>query len=133
MHILNDEEDDADSNADSASQIEEKKKPSLRRSSIDKPLVKKDRMRSDKSEHVKFQNTDNKNNLFMLANSLKCIPKSESQSNAHIPELDSLTSEENLLEDVEERVIARTRSQAALMADFHQQLQRENLELKNAL
>ncbi len=93
MHILKDEEDDADSNADSASQIEEKKKPSFRRSSIDKPLLKKDIMTSKKSEHVKFQIADNKNSLFILANSLRCIPKSESKSNAHIPELDSLTSE----------------------------------------
>jgi len=96
--------------------------------------VKKETVRSEKNEHVKFQDTEAKNNLFLLANSLKCIPKSERKSNGHIPELqDSLTSEENLLEDVEERVLARTRSQAVLMADSHHQLQRENLELKNEL
>lgn len=93
LHILNDEEDDADSNADSASQLEEKKKPSFKRSSIEKPLLKKDTIRSMKTEHVKFQDNHNKSNLFMLANSLRCIPKSESKSNAHIPEMDSLTSE----------------------------------------
>ncbi len=63
----------------------------------------------------------------MLASSLKCIPQPDHRKNhVRIAELDSLTSEENLLDDVEERVMARTRSQAALMADSHQELQREN-------
>lgn len=70
----------------------------------------------------------------MLASSLRCIPNETKKSNqVRIAELDSLTSEENLLEDVEERVLARTRSQAALMADTHQELQHENNELRKEI
>jgi len=56
--------------------MEEKAKASFRRSSIDKPLIKKDTIRSEKNEHVKFHDSSNKNNLFILASSLKCLPKS---------------------------------------------------------
>ena len=37
LHILGDEEDDPDSNADSTSQIDERPKPTFSRSSIEKP------------------------------------------------------------------------------------------------
>jgi hypothetical protein len=49
------------------------------------------------------------------------------------PNKDSITSEENLLEDVEERVMARTRSQAALMANKHDEIIDENAKLATAL
>jgi hypothetical protein len=119
LHILKDEEDENDSNHDSNSQPEDysksKGKISFRRTSIDRPL----RSKPVKSE--KEEGEGNFNNLKMLATSLRCIPD---QKKVVICDKgkqgkDSLTSEENLLEDVEERVMARTRSQAALMANRH--------------
>ena len=62
-----------------------------------KHIKKKSTLRSDKVNK-------NQKNLFKMANSLKCLPLPEEKgmkNHVRIAELDSLTSEENLLEDVQ--------------------------------
>ena len=100
------EEDDNDSNFDSTSLADEPSKPSFKRTSIDKPLNRKNTMKSEK-EQIKKVGSKNDKNLFKLASSLRCIPSEPEVHKNHvrIAEQDSLTSEENLLEDVGSKMI----------------------------
>lgn len=75
LHILKDEEDENDSNYDSASQADEgaksnKGKIGFKRTSIDRPLRSKPPMMPKPDE----PNKGNLDNLKMLATSLRCIP-----------------------------------------------------------
>lgn len=104
LHILKDEEDENDSNHDSNSQPEDYSKSrgkiGFRRPSIDKPL----RNKTLKSDKVDQPDAGNLSNLKMLATSLRCIPTEEKKvviCEKGKPAKDSITSEENLLEDVE--------------------------------
>ena len=54
----------------------------------------------------------NRNNLMKMAFSLRCLPEGGDRHVRITTNNDSDSSEDNVLEDVEKRVLARTQSQA---------------------
>ena len=90
LHILKDEEDDADSNVDSESQAQDpsigKKKVANRTSITTKHLPRQNTLKEKEAK------SSNRGNLFKLASSLKCIPNIPKGRVQIAEQADSLTS-----------------------------------------